>query len=65
MMRESYRMFGGEGEEIEPFMAAIEMIHTSSLITTICPDMDNDTLRRETHRWVSMAMIWRFSPGTD
>ena len=46
MMRESYRMFGGEGEEIEPFMAAIEMIHTSSLIHDDLPCMDNDTLRR-------------------
>ena len=46
MMRESYRMFGGEGEEIEPFMAAIEMIPTSSLIHDDLPCMDNDTLRR-------------------
>ncbi len=46
MMRESYRMFGGEGKEIEPFMAAIEMIHTSSLIHDDLPCMDNDTLRR-------------------
>ena len=33
MMMESYRMFGGQGEEIEPFMAAMEMIHTSSTIS--------------------------------
>ena len=46
MMMESYRMFGGRGEEIEPFMAAIEMIHTSSLIHDDLPCMDNDTLRR-------------------
>ena len=46
MMMESYRMFGGQGEEIEPFMAAIEMIHTSSLIHDDLPCMDNDTLRR-------------------
>ena len=46
MMMESYRMFGGRGEEIEPFMAAIEMIHTSSLIHDNLPCMDNDTLRR-------------------
>ena len=32
LMRETYRMFGGKGKEIEPFMAAIEMIHTASLI---------------------------------
>ena len=46
MMMESYRMFGGRGEEIEPFMAAIEMIHTSSLIHDDLPCMENDTLRR-------------------
>ena len=46
MMMESYRMFGGQGEEIEPFMAAIEMIHTYSLIHDDLPCMDNDTLRR-------------------
>ena len=46
LMRESYRLFGGTGEEIEPFMAAMEMIHTSSLIHDDLPCMDNDTLRR-------------------
>ncbi|MEY8338815.1 polyprenyl synthetase family protein [Lachnospiraceae bacterium 62-35] len=46
LMRETYRLFGGTGEEIEPFMAAIEMIHTSSLIHDDLPCMDNDTLRR-------------------
>ena len=46
MMMESYRMFGGRGEEIEPFMAAIEMIHTSSLVHDGLPCMGNDTLRR-------------------
>lgn len=46
LMRETYRLFGGNGEEVEPFMAAIEMIHTSSLIHDDLPCMDNDTLRR-------------------
>lgn len=46
LMRETYRMFGGTGREIEPFMAAIEMIHTSSLIHDDLPCMDNDELRR-------------------
>ena len=36
LMREVYRLFGGTGKEIEPFMAAIEMIHC----------MDNDEYRR-------------------
>ncbi len=46
LMEETYRLFGGQGKEIEPFMAAIEMIHTSSLIHDDLPCMDNDTLRR-------------------
>lgn len=46
LMQETYRLFGGQGEEIEPFMAAIEMIHTSSLIHDDLPCMDNDEMRR-------------------
>jgi len=46
LMHEVYKMFGGNGKEIEPFMAAIEMIHTSSLIHDDLPCMDNDDLRR-------------------
>lgn len=46
LMQETYRLFGGSGREIEPFMAAIEMIHTSSLIHDDLPCMDNDELRR-------------------
>ena len=46
LMRETYRLFGGEGKVIEPFMAAIEMIHTSSLIHDDLPCMDNDEYRR-------------------
>ncbi len=46
LMREMYRLLGGEGEEIGPFMAAIEMIHTSSLIHDDLPCMDNDEMRR-------------------
>ena len=45
-MREFYHMFGGRGREIEPFMAAMEMIHTFSLIHDDLPCMDNDRLRR-------------------
>lgn len=46
LMQETFRLFGGNGPEIEPFMAAIEMIHTSSLIHDDLPCMDNDELRR-------------------
>ena len=46
LMQETYRMFRGQDEIIEPFMAAIEMIHTYSLVHDDLPAMDNDTLRR-------------------
>lgn len=46
LMEETYRLFGGSEAVIEPFMAAIEMIHTSSLIHDDLPCMDNDELRR-------------------
>ena len=46
LMKEVYRLFGGQGREIEPFMAAIEMIHTSSLVHDDLPAMDADEYRR-------------------
>jgi len=46
-MLESYRLFGGDDlSKISPFMAAIEMIHTYSLIHDDLPAMDNDDYRR-------------------
>lgn len=46
LMGEFYKLFGGEGRLIEPFMAAIEMIHTYSLVHDDLPAMDNDDYRR-------------------
>lgn len=46
MMQECYRLFGGRSRIIEPFMAAIEMIHTYSLVHDDLPAMDNDEYRR-------------------
>jgi len=46
LMRETYRMFGGTDSRIEPFMAAIEIIHTYSLVHDDLPAMDNDEYRR-------------------
>ncbi len=46
LMNETFQLFGGSGDVIEPFMAAIEMIHTYSLIHDDLPAMDNDELRR-------------------
>ncbi|MCR4757222.1 MAG: polyprenyl synthetase family protein [Butyrivibrio sp.] len=49
MMMESYRLFAGADADlkvVEPFMAAMEMIHTYSLVHDDLPAMDNDEYRR-------------------
>lgn len=46
LMQETYRMLGGNEKVVEPFMAAIEMIHTYSLIHDDLPALDNDDYRR-------------------
>ena len=46
LLYEGYRLFGGKGEEVFPFMAAIEYIHTHSLIHDDLPALDDDDYRR-------------------
>ena len=46
LMKESFELFGGKGDVVKPFMAAIEMIHTYSLVHDDLPSMDNDEYRR-------------------
>ena len=47
LIAETYRFFGGTDIALaEPFMAAIEMIHTYSLIHDDLPALDNDDYRR-------------------
>ncbi|MBQ1377502.1 MAG: polyprenyl synthetase family protein [Lachnospiraceae bacterium] len=46
LMQETYTLFDGRGKGIEPFMAAIEYIHSSSLVHDDLPCMDNDEYRR-------------------
>lgn len=48
MLRLCYDMFAKTQEEavVRPFMAAMEMIHTYSLVHDDLPAMDNDALRR-------------------
>ena len=46
LMRETCRLFGEEPEILKPFMAALEMIHTYSLVHDDLPAMDNDEYRR-------------------
>ena len=50
MLRLCYEMFAKEPQEalVRPFMAAMEMIHTYSLVHDDLPAMDNDALRRGT-----------------
>lgn len=46
LLLESCRMFGGDPEAAKPFAAALEMIHTYSLVHDDLPAMDNDRYRR-------------------
>lgn len=46
LMQETCRLFGEEPETLKPFMAALEMIHTYSLVHDDLPAMDNDDYRR-------------------
>lgn len=46
MLQASYQLFGGNDGEADPFIAAIEMIHTHSLIHDDLPAIDNDDYRR-------------------
>lgn len=60
LMEETFRLFGGQNEALlEPFMAAVEMIHSYSLVHDDLPAMDNDEYRRghkTTHRVYGEAM---------
>lgn len=46
LMKKVYEFLGGREEYIEPFVAAIEMIQTYSLIHDDLPALDNDDYRR-------------------
>ena len=59
LMQETFRMFGGNGKLVQPFMAGMEMIHTHSLIHDDLPALDNDDYRRgrlTTHKVYGEAM---------
>ena len=59
MMECTYQMFGGTDAKAGPFMAAMEMIHNSSLIHDDLPALDNDDMRRgrkTTHKEYGEAM---------
>lgn len=46
ILLEAYKMFGGKDDAAQPFAAALEMIHTYSLVHDDLPAMDNDMYRR-------------------
>lgn len=46
LIQETYKLFGGQETVVEPFMAAMEMVHTYSLVHDDLPAMDNDEYRR-------------------
>lgn len=59
LMMETFRLFGGKGDVVHPFMAAMEMIHTYSLVHDDLPALDNDEYRRgkkSTHAAFGEAM---------
>ena len=59
LILETLRMFGGDEKLAYPFMAAMEMIHTHSLVHDDLPALDNDDYRRgrlTTHKVYGEAM---------
>lgn len=46
LMQETFRLYNGTSKALHPFIAAIEMIHTYSLVHDDLPAMDNDEYRR-------------------
>lgn len=46
LMKACFDLYGGDSKLVEPFMAAMEMIHTYSLIHDDLPALDNDDYRR-------------------
>ena len=59
LMQETFRLFGGCGKLVQPFMVGMEMIHTHSLIHDDLPALDDDDYRRgrlTTHKVYGEAM---------
>ncbi|MBR1470092.1 MAG: polyprenyl synthetase family protein [Lachnospiraceae bacterium] len=47
LMQAAFELCGGRNAAVEPFMAALEMIHNYSLVHDDLPEMDNGELRRD------------------
>jgi Geranylgeranyl pyrophosphate synthase len=54
LMQETFKIYSNDIEIIKPFMIAMEMIHTSSLVHDDLPCMDNDEYRR------GKESVWKF-----
>lgn len=61
LMKETFDLFGGKGGVIEPFMAAIEMIHTYSLCHDDLPAWIMMIIEEDGRRLMSYTeKIWEF-----
>ena len=58
LMEETYRLFGGKGREIEPFMAAIEMIPIHWCMTIFLQWIMMSTAEAERQHMWYMAKQW-------
>ena len=56
LLLEMLKLFGGNEKDAYPFMAAIEMIHTYSLVHDDLPAMDND---EQTWKENYPRSVWR------
>ena len=58
-MMEVSKLFDGFNDDVKPFMVALEMIHTYSLVHDDLPAMDNDDYRRGMLLPIrNMVMLW-------
>ena len=60
LMEETYHMFGGSSAVIEPFMAAIEMIHTYSLVHDDLPWTMMSTGVEKRPHMLCTVRLWAF-----
>ena len=61
LILETLRLFGGEEKLAYPFMAAMEMIHTQSLVHDDLPALDNDDTGEDVLLLIKfMGKLWGF-----
>ena len=62
LLQESFRLFGGTGEAVKPFMAAMEMIHTHSLIHDDLPAITAAAEKRPMSSSGRPSACWQETP---